>query len=163
MQVTIPKYARPVGKLNFGGAEYVDLQGADMSRVSGIQSVHVLNLSNTYGLRGNWNFSQFDKVFLCNANLSKVKYLQGAKVISFYGVRGLRGVIDLTDTKQAYFFDVDFSNVKTILCRVNTVLSGLDSCKNWQGKIKYSYVEPVTEKESILAFITRIIEANQRS
>lgn len=162
MQVTMPKYARPVGKLNFGGAEYVDLQGADMSRVSGIQSVHVLNLSNTYGLRGNWNFSQFDKVFLCNANLSKVKYLQGAKIMSFYGVNGLHGVIDLTNTERAHFLDVDFLNVKNVLCRINTVLSGLDSCTNWQGKIKYSCIDPVSENENIQAFIARIIKANQR-
>jgi len=141
------KDKQPFGKLNFGGADCADMQGANMHFVSDIRGVKILVLSYTFGLRGKWDFGELDKVFLYHANMSKVSYMRGAKMMSFYGATGLNGVLDLVDTAEAYFQDNDLSKVKVIRCNVTTKLDGLKSCKDWQGKIKYVSYRPRQENQ----------------
>ena len=164
IKVTMPKRKRPIGKLNFGGAEFVDMQDADMSLVTGIRGAWVLDLSNTIGLHGKWDFTQMGKVFLCGADLSKVYELRGGEVMSFYGTKGLRGIIDLTKTQKAYFQDVDLSGVKTILCKFQTQLIGLNNCKGYQDKVKYAVQPETTEltPDNFPVWYAGILKQNQK-
>lgn len=153
---------QPVGKLNFGGMDYADLNGADMSRAKGVQDVKVLELSNSFGWRGKWNFRHIDKVFLCYASdLSKVDCMFGAKVMSFYGAKSLPKVIDLMDTDEAYFYYTDFANVESVKCKSSTKLHGLDLCKNWHGKIKYCFNELKPVKDDFSILLSKIMKENQ--
>ena len=158
--ILMPK--KPFGNLNFGGLDYADLTGADMSRAKGIQDVKVLGLSKTFGWRGRWNFKNISKVFLCYADLSKVNHMYGAKVMSFYGATGLPKVIDLTETDDAYFDNADFTAVQEVVCNFNTKLHGLDSCKNWRGKIKYAASKTMLTQEDALVLIKKILNGNLR-
>ena len=124
---------QPVGKLNFGGMDYADLNGADMSRAKSVQDVKVLELSNSFGWRGKWNFRHIEKVFLCFSELSKVDCIFGAKIMSFYGAESLPKVIDLMETDEAYFHYTDFANVESVKCKAKTKLHGLDLCKKLAG------------------------------
>lgn len=152
---------QPVGKLNFGGMDYADLNGADMSRAKCVQDVNVLELSNSFGWRGKWNFRHIKKVFLCYSELSKVDYMFGAKVMSFYGAKSLPKVIDLMDTDEAYFYYTDFANVESVKCKAGTKLHGLDLCKNWQGKIKYCFYEQKTVKDDFSILLSLLLKEKQ--
>lgn len=161
IEIRMPQYKRPVGKLNFGGADFVNLQNADMSLVKGVIGVRVLDLSYSFGFRGNWDFSCISKVFLYGADVSKIKNLRAGEEISFYGAKGLNGIIDLRKTKQAYFQDSDLCRVKTILCDSQTQLNGLDSCCNWNGNIeRSSYSVPEPKEEDLQTLIAQRIKEN---